>query len=378
MTKLLITTGIYPPDIGGPATYSYHLTEEFEKIGSEIKIVAYGEGKANNNQQEVHFVSRQYNLFSRYFKYFCIVFNLSAKADLVYCLDLVSAGLPTILAAKLRGKKIVFRFGGDFLWEKAFQNGWTKKSLAEYYSSTKSIKEKLLFQFCFWLLKGADRIIFSSNLQAGIYLKYYRIPPHKVTIINNPIQRPQIFDTEAKKENRVIFAGRLIKLKNIPALIKAFSEVNVVDSKLLIFGEGPEEDNLRRVIRELKIEDRVIVNQPVNQNELIENLQRSKFFILPSFTEISPNIALECLSIFKPILITKENGLDPAVTAHLLAIDPFSINDMRAKIEFLLDDNNLKNYENELRRVVIEKNDWLDVAKKHLELFQNVIDNKKI
>lgn len=374
MTKLLIATGIYPPDIGGPATYSYNLTEEFKKKGLEVKIVAYGEKEKNESRQDVHLVSRRHNILNRYFKYFCAILELSSTADLVYCLDLVSAGLPTILAAKLRGKKIIFRFGGDFLWEKAFQNGWTGKSLNGYYPSIKSVKEKLLFYFCYCLLKGGNYFVFSSKLQADIYRKYYRLPSDKITIIDNPIQNLQRLDCAAKKENFIIFAGRLIKLKNVISLIEAFSQVDSKDVKLLILGDGPEEERIKERIKELKLEKRVLVEKSLSHGELIKKLQISKFFILPSITEISPNVALECLSIFKPILITKENGLNPSVTSHLLAIDPFLIADIRKKIEFLLDDNNLDNYENELKKVVIKKNDWSDVAEKHLALFKKIVD----
>ncbi|PIS31905.1 MAG: hypothetical protein COT41_00445, partial [Candidatus Portnoybacteria bacterium CG08_land_8_20_14_0_20_40_83] len=39
--KILITTGIYPPDIGGPAQYAKNLSEEFKKRGNAVKILHY-------------------------------------------------------------------------------------------------------------------------------------------------------------------------------------------------------------------------------------------------------------------------------------------------------------------------------------------------
>ena len=40
--KILIATGIYPPDIGGPATYSKLLKEELSKRGLKVDILTYG------------------------------------------------------------------------------------------------------------------------------------------------------------------------------------------------------------------------------------------------------------------------------------------------------------------------------------------------
>ncbi len=39
--KILICTGIYPPDIGGPAQYADNLKDEFLKQGNAVKILTY-------------------------------------------------------------------------------------------------------------------------------------------------------------------------------------------------------------------------------------------------------------------------------------------------------------------------------------------------
>ena len=46
--KLLIATGMFPPDVGGPATYSQTIAEEFSKRGHNITIVTYGDNIISN------------------------------------------------------------------------------------------------------------------------------------------------------------------------------------------------------------------------------------------------------------------------------------------------------------------------------------------
>ncbi len=64
--------------------------------------------------------------------------KLSNWADVVYAHDLVSVGLPCALAKFLKPRtKLVVRLGGDFLWEKAYNNNWTDKPLSSYYQEPK-------------------------------------------------------------------------------------------------------------------------------------------------------------------------------------------------------------------------------------------------
>lgn len=39
--KIVLATGIYPPDIGGPATYAYHLAKEFTDRQHQVTVVTY-------------------------------------------------------------------------------------------------------------------------------------------------------------------------------------------------------------------------------------------------------------------------------------------------------------------------------------------------
>ena len=171
--KVLIATGIYPPDIGGPATYAKNLAKELVKIGVKVKVLTYSDEQGGKRKESsVHRIIRKKNILIRYYNYFRQACFLVEKADVVYILDLMSAGFPGIVAAKIHHKKVIFRTGGDFLWEKAFQDGWTDLPLREYYKGKKRLKENLLFWFCKILLKRIDLILFSTQLQAGIYKDY--------------------------------------------------------------------------------------------------------------------------------------------------------------------------------------------------------------
>ena len=366
--KILIATGIYPPDIGGPATYSVLLNEEFKKVGYKTKIITYSDFVSSKDG--VIRINRKQNIFFRYIKYFLTVFKLAKGFDIVYVLDLMSAGLPAMLAARVRGKKVVFRTGGDFLWEKAFATNWTNKSLEQYYEDKKNIKEKFLIWFCRWILKKIDFVIFSTELQKKIYVKHYFLELKKTFIITNAVPDNSNYKI-SNISNKIIFAGRLIKLKNLDRLINVFKEIK--DSYALeIYGEGPQKREIANNISKNRLNNKIFLRGYVEHSELLDKISRCRFVILPSITEISPNLALECLSMGKPIIVTKNTGFEPEILKEVIMINPFSTEDTKNKISFLLDNNSLLEYEKKLNLHKVKPRSWQIVAKEHLEIFKRL------
>ena len=102
--KILITTGIYPPDIGGPATYSKILIDELPKHNINALVLGFGE-------------VRRLPKIIRHFLYFLKILKKGWKADIIFAQDPVSVGLPAALAAKILGKKFVLKIVGDYAWE---------------------------------------------------------------------------------------------------------------------------------------------------------------------------------------------------------------------------------------------------------------------
>ncbi len=369
--KILIATGIYPPDIGGPATYAYNLSRELRKLDCDIKIISYSSQK-NSNQEDIIFINKNKNIFLRYFYFFRQVNKLASWADMIYTLDLMSAGFPAVLAAILKRKKVIFRTGGDFLWEKAYQKGWTELPLSEYYKDKKNFLEKLLIFFCRQLLGRINFVIFSTEFQAKIYKEYYKLPQEKIKIIANASLEVNNFLPDYQYRDSFIFAGRLIKLKNLNRLIKAFSKIKDGNIKLIIFGQGPEKENLLTLIKNLSLEKRVEIKDKIEQEKLINIIGGCKFFILPSVTEISPNLALECLSLRKPIILTKETGLADELINKLVKINPMSEEDIKNKIEYLMKEDNLSEYKNVLDKLIIKPREWRQIAEEHLNIFKTL------
>lgn len=372
--KILIATGIFPPDIGGPATYLKKLVFELDKKGFQGQIITYTDtDDKRDSQWPIIEISRKYILPFRYFFYSWQLFRLAKKTDIIYAQDLFSSGLPAALVKKILKKKLVIRLGGDFLWEKAINKEWTKKPLKEYYQDPKSFKEKIYLKIGQLVLKSSDLIIFSTNWQKEIYLENYQIDENKVEVVENPFSEIEPEDNSVVNQ-KIIFAGRLIKLKNIDFLIRAFANIldNQPDLKLEIIGQGPEKKHLNKLIMDLDVENSVILRKKVPHQELIKEINKCFLFIIPSLTEISPNLALECIKIKKPILLTKETGFYERFRNNLIFINPFNQKDLENKINLLLDKKNYQEYQEKISLISIDYS-WTEVTDQHINIFKKIV-----
>ena len=165
--KILITTGLRKADVGGPSQYGPRLKEEFERLGHSVKILQCG--------------SIEGTLFR--------ILPRVLWADRVIALDTFSVGVPSVLAAKLFGKKVVVRIGGDFLWESYVERTGNKITLKKFNANIPqlSIKERMILYFTKVLLKRADKLAFNTEWQKSIWQKSYNFPEAKASVVKNYI-----------------------------------------------------------------------------------------------------------------------------------------------------------------------------------------------
>ncbi len=367
--KILITTGIFEPEPGGPAIYTARLADKLVLAGHQVSVITYSDKNRydfdKNYTYPVKRIKRSNKLLN-YFKYFFAVLKNLKKCDLVYSLDYSSAGLPVYLATRIIRKKYIIRIGGDFIWEKYINTGNKPITLEQFYNDKIFLQYKRFFNLSKRVVQGAVKIIFNSDPLRELFAKYYSLDANKLETIYNPIP---VFENIPKRESinkEIVYFGRLIKVKNIKSALIAFAEYNK-DFTFTIIGKGPEKNSLIDLVKKLDIAGRVNFISEMRQDELLKKIVNSYYFILPSWTDISPNQVYECLSIGLPVLMTKENFL-PINTSNWIKIDPSSLDDIKNKMKSLTDP---KFYEDFSKRNVIDDFDfnWDDVLAMHLSIF---------
>ena len=108
-----------------------------------------------------------------------------------------------------------------------------------------------------------------------------------------------------ERHGRVLFAGRLVPLKQAAMLTRAFGRfAQNLGCELTICGTGSEEPAIRRLCQQLGIEERVHLLGHVSQDMLVEEMGRSDLLVNPSLYEGCPNVVLEAMAASCPVAVS--------------------------------------------------------------------------
>ena len=355
--KIILATGIYPPDIGGPATYVRALAEELVNKNAEVIVVTYeqnSEFRIQNSEFSVIRVAKSGGPLLRWWRYAAALKKYASDADIVYAFSSVSCGVPLILA-RLKKPKKMLRLGGDFFWERYTDRGG-KKSLRHWHAShpfSNLFTKKILNSF--------HHIVFSSLFQQSLYEEHFRLPRHSV--IENAVPSNITPNTHTKREPfRLLVMSRLVRFKNIASLVKAMALIP--DVLLTIVGDGPQKQCLQRLIHTLQLDGRVAFTTPLHGGEKQEIFRLHELFVVPSLTDISPNAALEACASGLPVLLTKETGLSDRLTKGMFLKDLKTPEQIATAIQ-----DCQKTYPSQIPD--IPSRSWSDVCDDHMQLFQS-------
>jgi glycosyltransferase involved in cell wall biosynthesis len=325
--KIVLATGIYPPKIGGPATYSHQLADRLTKMDHQVTVVTYGDN-VESGKWKVDIVSFGLPVL-RWFRYAKKLKEVGKDADVVYAFSSISCGIPIILSG-LKCKHIL-RLGGDFFWER-YTDGSGYRGLRDWYAS----KCPLAFigrRIMGRILRRFDYIVFSTDFQKDIYKDAYKKLPNN-SVIENALELEIVVPMESHMKQdpfRLLFLGRFVNFKQIPLLVEAMTQIP--DAVLTLVGEGPQDRMLRALVERLELDSRIRFVAPLSGKEKYEVFGTHDLLVLPSLTDISPNTALEARSVGLPVLITDQNGLSPHLRSGMSFADLSTVEKLVVEIE---------------------------------------------
>lgn len=164
-----------------------------------------------------------------------------------------------------------------------------------------------------WTYNKAEGVVAVSKGVRDDLVRNFNVDYNKITVINNPVNIENISalsDEDAVDMGLfgegpvVLFVGRLVKVKGIDCLLKAFSQVSgKMKVKLLIVGEGSEEHNLKKLSKSLGIERDVFFLG--YKDNPYPYMKRASVFVLPSLYEGFGVVIVEAMACGLPVISTK-------------------------------------------------------------------------
>jgi len=197
--RILIATPLYPPEIGGPATYAKLLQERLPGV----RLVKFGD-------------VRHLPKLIRHAAYFFKCISASQRADVVYALDTVSVGLPATLAARLTGRKFVVRVPGDYAWEQGRQRFGVKDELEDFQTKKYGWKVELLRRIQRFVVRNAKEVVVPSVYMQTIVAQWGA----KAAVIYSSIDLASAYELPNNRPEGflVVSSGRRVPWKHFDAI----------------------------------------------------------------------------------------------------------------------------------------------------------------
>jgi glycosyltransferase involved in cell wall biosynthesis len=199
----------------------------------------------------------------------------------------------------------------------------------------------------------------------------------KSIIIPNGIDFNHIKGIRPSNEgSTIIFAGRLIKEKNVDVLIQSLVTVKkkIPDSICLIIGNGPELSKLEKLASDLQLKENIIFKDFMeNYDDLIGYMKSSKVLVLPSTREGFGMVVIEANACGIPV-VTVDHPMNAAVD---LVID--GVNGFKTQLEpDDMSDKIIKSIEsqNEFRDKCVEMSsgyDWEIIVESLENVYKTII-----
>lgn len=301
--RILIATGLYPPDIGGPATYSKLLADELPRRGFFVEILSFGE-------------VRRFPKVIRHLVYLIKILRRGRGTDIIYAQDPVSVGFPAIIANFILRKKFILKIVGDYAWEQGVQRFGVKGLLDDFVAKKYGFKVELLSIIQKFTVHHADKIIVPSQYLKKI-VSTWGVDDNKIEVIYNAFNIPPLVTQEQNTKQRVnlsklvlLSIGRLVHWKGFDALIDIMPQLTlqVSGAKLFIIGSGPDEAKLRSQIDDKLLDNNVFLLGQLPHNELAKQIKDADIFILNTGYEGFSHQILEAMALGVPVITTNVGG----------------------------------------------------------------------
>ena len=314
--KLLIATGLYAPEIGGPATHTAVLEKLLPEEGVGVFVVPYS-------------LARAYPKWLAHLIYFFLLVREGRGAEVVYALDPVSVGFPAYWASKVLRARFIVRIAGDRAWE-AWQSRTQLEKITESLDTFSQHNSICHYGVQVWVLKRIQAFVAkrAELVVPSVYLSNivfrWGVPREHISVVHNGLNGiPTIGDRRIIRKLlnfdgiMMTSAGRLVPWKGFRLLIELMPELlkRYPQLKLFIIGDGPDMNILENRARELSVDRSVSFAGALPSEVLLSYIQASDIFVLNTGYEGFSHQLLEVMGQGVPVVTTSVGG-NPELIIH--------------------------------------------------------------
>ena len=305
--KILITVGIYPPDIGGPASFVPKIAKLLKENECEVTVICLSNEKILDHEPyKIIRILRNQNLIIRWIK---TVFNMivyGRDAELIFV-----NGLPmeAYIANLFLRKKLIRKIVGDWAWERGRNKGITDDSFDEFQKNKHNLHLEIAKFSRGWTATKSDLVI-TPSMHLKEVVKNWGVLENNLQVIYNGTKIQPIIHKQKNEVLHFVTVGRLAPWKNIDKIIQAMALLNDKGFNFIfnIVGSGPLDEKLKKLVTDLKLEKKIFFLGQKNTDELNKIYLKSDIYIQASGYEGLPHVILEAINFNLSIISTPIGG----------------------------------------------------------------------
>jgi glycosyltransferase involved in cell wall biosynthesis len=312
--RVLVVSGIWPPDVGGPASHAPDVARFLNERGHEVEVVTTASSAPAEEEFPVRWVSRRLPVGLRHVRGADLIRSRARRVDVVYTTGMFGRSSAGALAAR---RPYVVKLTADPAFERTRRRGLVGGDVDEFQQGGGGPVAQVLRRARNLELRRAAYVYCPSAYLRRLVLSW-GIPSERVSVLPNPV--PSLPDLAERAELRrafglngatLAFAGRLTAQKSLGRALAAVASTS--DVQLVIAGDGPDREALERQARELGIANRVTFLGTQPRRRIVELFRAADASILSSSWENFPHTVVEALAVGTPVLAMEAGGVGEVV-----------------------------------------------------------------
>jgi glycosyltransferase involved in cell wall biosynthesis len=312
--KVLVVSGIWPPDVGGPASHAPDVADYLLERGHDVEVVTTASEPPAPRPYPLRYVPRSLPPGIRHLRGAALVCARAREADVVYTTGMFGRSFAGSSAAR---RPYVVKLTADPAFERARRRGVVGGDVDAFQRAGAGPVVSLLRLLRDLELRRAAHVFCPSSYLRELAISW-GVSGDRISVLPNPYPPlPALAPRDELKRRfemngrTLAFAGRLTAQKALDVALEALAAVDGVT--LLIAGDGDEREPLERLAGELGLGARVRFLGPQSRERVIELFRAADASILSSSWENFPHTVVEALSAGTPVLATSVGGVAEVV-----------------------------------------------------------------
>jgi len=343
--RVLIVSGIWPPDVGGPAVHAPALAAFLRTRGHGVEVVTTADSAPGPEDYPVRWISRSRSPVVRHSLVALDVARRARRADVVYATSMIRRAAAGAGAAR---RPLVVKLVADEAYERARRAGLFVGSLEDFQQVRGGARIRALRRARDIAVRRASHVFCPSSYLRDIAVGW-GIPAERISVLPNPAPivpvlpgRDTLRAAFGMTGITLAFAGRLTPQKDLRLAIDAVDRVPVIS--LVLLGEGPEMASLEAYARERGLGDRVRFLGGGTRNDVLELFRAADASLLSSAWENFPHTVVEALAVGTPVIATRVGGIPEIVRdgQNGLLVAPHDVDTLSDAVERFASDAGLR------------------------------------